>query len=146
MGASKGTVVVVGCGRLGALLAERLCRRGAAVALVDRDASAIAALPEALAGKSVAGEALDPSVLRRAGIENASCLIATTASDESNLAVALIARTVFGIGRAIARVRDPGRDGAYDALGIETVCPTLLVGETFFKLVYRALGVPAAGE
>jgi trk system potassium uptake protein TrkA len=123
--------IVVGCGRLGSILANQLSRLGNNVVVVDRDESAFENLSTEFSGFRVTGDAAELAVLRQAGIEKADCLLATTRHDNVNLMVAQVARTVFGVSRVMARVFDPSRQAVYDQFGIDTVCPTLLSADTF---------------
>jgi trk system potassium uptake protein TrkA len=128
-------IVIVGCGRLGSHFAERLDQRGCLVRLVDRDAAAFALLPAHLSGNCFEGEALDPAVLRRAGIERATHVIAATPKDDRNLAVAVVCRKAFGVSIAIARVGDPQRAESFREFGIRTVCPTALAGSAVLSMI-----------
>jgi trk system potassium uptake protein TrkA len=133
-------VIVVGCGRLGSHLANLLSRAGHNVVVIDRKAAAFAGLAaDAYSGFRVEGDASEPAVLRRARIEQADLLIAATSEDNLNLMIALVARKVFGVKHVMARVYDPKREETYRELGLETVCPTLIAGEHFLTLVFRAL-------
>lgn len=133
-------IIVVGCGRLGSHLANLLSGAGHRVMVVDRDEDAFQGLSsESFSGFRVAGDASEPGVLRRSKIDQADLLIAATSEDNVNLMVALVARKVFGVKHVMARVYDPRREEMYRELGLETVCPTLMAGEAFFKLVFRAL-------
>ncbi|GFO65116.1 TrkA family potassium uptake protein [Geomonas paludis] len=114
-------VIVIGCGRLGAALAEELSGRGIEVALVDRDPAAFQRLSPGFTGSRVAGPGLDREVLVRAGIESADALAALTASDEVNAVSARTARLLFRVPRVVARLYDPGRAEAYRRLGIPTI-------------------------
>ncbi|MBJ6752468.1 potassium channel family protein [Geomonas anaerohicana] len=114
-------VIVIGCGRLGAALAEELSGRGIEVALVDRDEAAFERLSPSFTGIRVTGMGLDREVLLRAGIESADALAALTASDEVNAVSTRAARLLFRVPRVVARLYDPGRVEAYRRLGIPTI-------------------------
>lgn len=122
-------IIIVGCGRLGSILASQLSRLGSNVVVVDRDEAAFKNLSVEFSGFQVTGDAAELAVLRRAGIEKADCLLAATRHDNVNLMVAQVARTVFGVSKVIARVFDPSRKEVFDQFGIETICPTLLSAE-----------------
>ncbi len=133
-------VVVVGCGRLGSHLANQLSRSGHRVVVIDRQESAFSGLQaEAFSGFRVEGDASEPAVLRRAEIDKADVLIAATREDNVNIMVALVAKRVFRVRHVMARVYDPGREQIYRELGLGTVCPTVIAGESFFRLVRTAL-------
>ncbi len=123
-------IIVVGCGRLGSILASQLSRLGNNVVVVDRDEGAFKNLSVEFSGFQVTGDAAELAVLRRAGIEKADCLLATTRHDNVNLMVAQVAKAVFGVSKVIARVFDPTRKVVFEQFGIETICPTLLSADT----------------
>jgi trk system potassium uptake protein TrkA len=141
MGAYQYTIIV-GCGRLGSILANQLSRLGSSVVVVDRDEVAFQNLSVEFSGFQVIGDAAELAVLRRAGIEKADCLLATTRHDNVNLMVAQVAKTVFGVSKVIARVFDPSRQAVYDQFGIDTVCPTLLSADAFLAALRQGPGVP----
>lgn len=137
-------IVIVGCGRLGSILADQLSRLGRNVVVVDREEAAFKNLSVEFSGFQVAGDAAELAVLRRAGIEKADCLLAATRHDNVNLMVAQVARTVFGVSKVIARVFDPSREEVYRQFGIETICPTTLSADTFLAALGQ--GPPGAGS
>ena len=114
-------VVVMGCGRVGASLADALCRIGHEVAIIDRDSSAFNRLSPAFTGERVLGMGFDREVLLRAGIERADALAAVSSGDNSNIIAARVAREMFGVQRVVARIYDAKRAAVYERLGIPTV-------------------------
>lgn len=139
-------VIVVGCGRLGAHIANLLSRAEHRVVVIDRSEAAFAGLSEAFSGFRVEGDAAEPGVLKQAKIDRADLLIAATQEDNVNLMVALVAREAFGVPQVMARVYDPAREEVYRELGLSTVCPTLLAGEAFLELVHEAMSLGGAEE
>ena len=126
-------VIIVGCGRLGSMLANRLSRLGCNVVVVDKEASAFQNLSIEFSGFQVTGDAAELAVLRRAKIEKADCLLAITRHDNVNLMVAQVARTVFEVPKVIARVFDPSRQEVYRQFEIETICPTRISADIFME-------------
>jgi len=127
------SVVIVGCGRLGALLAGELSREGARVVVVDRLESSFSLLDAGFSGFRVTGDAVEERVLRQADLKRADCLMATTEKDTVNLMVAQVAKTVFAVPRVLARVYDPAREEMYRTLGVETISPTRLSAGEFLR-------------
>lgn len=115
-------VIILGCGRIGAGLAQRLARSGHAVTVVDPAPASLARLPAAFRGRLVAGDVLDRRVLEEAAIEGQDALAAVTPSDDVNVVVARLARLVFHVPRVVARVYSPRAAEVYQRLGIQTVC------------------------
>ena len=63
--------IVVGCGRVGAGLAERLARAGHDVTVIDISTDAFTRLEEDFPGQAIRGDGTDEDVLRRAGADGA---------------------------------------------------------------------------
>jgi trk system potassium uptake protein TrkA len=117
-------LIIIGCGRMGAGLAQVLSQRRHAVTVVDRDVAAFELLGPAFTGKTEAGVGFDRETLLRAGIERADGLAAVTASDETNVVTARLARLMFRVPRVVARLYDPRKAEIYRRLGIQTISTT----------------------
>lgn len=111
----------MGCGRVGAALADALARIGHDVAVIDRDSSAFQRLPADFPGERVLGMGFDRDVLLRAGIESAGAFAAVSSGDNSNIISARVARENFGVERVVARIYDAKRAAVYERLGIPTI-------------------------
>jgi trk system potassium uptake protein TrkA len=125
---SPGHCVIVGCGRVGSGLAERLVARGNSVAVIDTDRRAFRRLGE-LAVERVEGVGYDRVTLESAGIVGAAALAAVTNGDNSNIVVARAAREAFGVPKVFARIYDVRRAAVYERLGIPTVASARLTIE-----------------
>ncbi len=129
-------VIILGCGRLGAHLAQILDQQNHHVTIVDRNSDSFNRLGPDFRGASVLGVGIDEDVLRRAGIENADAFIAATNGDNTNAMAAEIAQMVFHVPKVIARLYDPAREEIFRALGIiETVCPTVMSANKITELL-----------
>ena len=111
----------MGCGRVGASLADALSRLGHDVAVIDRDATAFNRLSPEFSGERVLGMGFDREVLLRAGIEHADAFAAVSSGDNSNIISARLAREMFGVQKVVARIYDAKRAAVYERLGIPTV-------------------------
>jgi trk system potassium uptake protein len=114
-------VVIMGCGRVGSLLAHILEDRGHSVAVIDQDPEAFRRLGSGFKGKKITGVGFDQNVLQAAGIEDAGAFAAVSSGDNSNVIAARVARESFGVERVAARIYDPRRAEVYQRLGIPTV-------------------------
>lgn len=119
--------VIVGCGTLGTCLATELVRCGVAIGLVDREERALAALSPDLQGRCHRGDPLELDVLRHAGAQGAQFAVIATGSDDTNVAIALVCKRLFGIATVVARVRAPRRARDLAVLGIRPACPALVL-------------------
>jgi trk system potassium uptake protein TrkA len=124
-------IVIVGCGRLGSALANKLSRLGNSVVVIDRQSSSFVKLSSEFSGFQVEGDAMELSTLTQAQVQKADCFLAATDNDNVNLTVAQIARTLFHVPTVMARIFDPAREDVYRQFGIETICPTTLSSEAF---------------
>ncbi len=99
-------IVVVGGGLVGATLAEKLAADGCDVSLVERDPAKVRELTDQLDVQVIEGNGATARTLRRAGVEKASLLVATTDSDECNMVAGLLATAAFNVPRVVVRLRD----------------------------------------
>ena len=122
-------VIIVGCGRVGARVAAELDQRGEHVTVIDIRQHAFSRLPSSFGGETMRGNGTDEDVMRSAGAEQADLLVALTEGDNRNALAAQLGKHTFGIPRVIAKINDPLRGEAYRALGLETICRTIILGD-----------------
>ena len=126
-------VVIMGCGRLGSTLAQRLDARGHQVAVIDQNADAFRRLGTDFGGVTVNGIGFDRDILRAAGIEQADAFAAVSSGDNSNIISARLARETFGVSRVVARIYDSRRAQVYERLGIPTVATIRWAADRMFR-------------
>jgi trk system potassium uptake protein TrkA len=114
--------VIVGCGRVGAELAQALEGRGYTVSIIDKDPNAFEqrVLP-GFSGKKLVGMGFDRDLLEEAGIRDAEIFASVTRGDNSNIVSARIAKEHYDVPRVVALIYDPRRAQMYERLGIQTV-------------------------
>jgi len=100
-------VLIVGGGLVGSPLAGKLSRDGHNVSLIDSDPAIVRVLSDTLDVQVVEGNGSTGRILRRAGIEEADLVIATSNSDEVNMVAGMLASAMFNISRIVVRLRDP---------------------------------------
>lgn len=99
-------IIIVGCGKVGMTLAERLSQEEHDVTVIDTNAEKVQKATSYYDVMGVTGNGASFSVQAEAGIDKADLIIAVTPSDELNLLCCTIAQKV-GECAAIARVRNP---------------------------------------
>jgi trk system potassium uptake protein TrkA len=114
-------IIIVGCGRVGAELALALCAKRHRVTVLDANQDAFDRLGSDFTGRTVQGDGMDQTALKRAGIGEAHALAATSSSDSVNIVVARMAQEIFKLDHVVARVYNPRRMPVYDQLGIRTI-------------------------
>ena len=126
-------IVVIGCGRLGSLLASQLSAQGHSVVVIDKDEDTFDNLSGEFSGFQIAGDAAELATLQKAKADKANCMLAVTREDNVNLMVAQIGKIVFEIPTVIARVFDPAREAIYCEFDIDTISPTQLSADIFLQ-------------
>jgi len=134
-------IVIVGCGRVGASVAEAYDQKGHEVLVLDILTAAFDRLPSSFGGIALRGDGTDEDVLKRAGAEGADVFLALTEGDNRNVMAAQLAAEELGIERVIAKINDPLRAKAYAELGIATLCRTGLMVDA----IDHYLGFPSSG-
>ena len=81
-------IVIVGCGRVGAAIADDLDRPATRSSIVDVSTEAFDRLPSTFRGNAVRGDGTDEDILRRAGAEGADVFLALTEGDNRNVMAA----------------------------------------------------------
>ena len=131
-------LVIVGCGRVGAALAEAFDNTGHEVVILDTSTRAFDRLSGEFKGQAIRGDGTDEDVLRKAGAEGADAVLAFTEGDNRNIMAAQVAMEKLNVGRAVAKINDPVRAAAYAELGIATVCRTTMLTDSI--LAFLGLG------
>jgi trk system potassium uptake protein TrkA len=119
--------VIVGCGRVGSVLADAFDRAGHDVIVIDMSTSAFDRLPGSFGGSALRGDGTDEDTLRRAGAVSADLFMAMTEGDNRNVMAAQLAVEALDARKVIAKINDPLRAAAYADLGINTLCRTNLM-------------------
>ena len=127
--------VIVGCGRVGAGLAEAFDNAGNEVIIIDLSTRAFDRLSGEFKGQALRGDGTDEDVLRRAGAEGADVFLALTEGDNRNVMAAQIAIEKLSVGKVMAKINDPVRAAAYADLGIATVCRTTMLTDSILAFL-----------
>ncbi|MFZ3382637.1 MAG: cation:proton antiporter [Candidatus Methanoperedens sp.] len=119
-------ILIVGGGGVGRILAERFIKRGENIVIIDNKEENCRKAME-LGIKAIHGNAEELNILRKAGIETAKYLVATTDQDNTNLLVCQIAKTKFGFTeeKLVARVNIPENLQTFRDLGIKSISPKI---------------------
>ncbi|ELY40983.1 potassium channel family protein, partial [Natronorubrum sulfidifaciens] len=112
--------LIIGGGRVGLSLAERLEQDGENVLLIDTDPDAVeTARKRGL--RAIEGDGTDADVLERAGASDAKTVIATSPDDDVNLLVCQLSKTTFGVEKIASRVNQPDNVDAFESLGVRAI-------------------------
>lgn len=100
------SIIIVGCGKVGATLIERLVKENHDITVIDEDPELVQTMTGLYDIYGVVGNGASYSTQMEAGVDQADLLIAVTGSDELNLLCCVIAKQA-GKCDVIARVRTP---------------------------------------
>jgi trk system potassium uptake protein TrkA len=112
-------VIIGGCGRVGAQLADQLSRGEHDVVIIDTDPESFDRIGSAFNGETLIGDIINKDTLQRAGIERADALAAVTDLDDVRITV--------------ARLFNPQREESYRKIGVTYVSGTRLVARAIMK-------------
>ena len=128
--------IVIGCGRLGAAIANYSSAQGDSVHVIDPNPNCRDALTEVFSGVVFNFNATDIESLAEAGIENAKEVIITTGDDNVNLFLALLCCKHFNVPYVYVRFDDPDMGLLIQGTSIKAVYPFQLSKDRFN--LYRA--------
>ena len=131
----KERAIIVGCGRLGAQMAEMLSDQNAHVTVLDRDERAFRRLPASYGGMTLEGDGSDFDTLVQAGATSATLLCATTEDDDVNIMVGQIAKEILKIHTVFVRLHDTEKQDAFRNSGIVTLSPSALCLREFGRIM-----------
>ena len=131
-------IVIVGCGRVGIELAQRLQQAGADMTIIDNIAASFKNLPASFEGLVVEGEALNEDVLLRAGVDKADGLAAVTNSDALNAVIGQIAREVYHVPHIVVRNYDPRWRPIHESFKHQMVSSTSWGAQRIEEMLYHA--------
>jgi len=122
-------VIIVGCGRMGSIVANYASADGHNVVIIDKDEKSFELLSPDFSGFTIHGDATEVENLKAAKAENADVLLALTNDDNTNFMVSMIAKYVFGVRKVVARVYDPDNYQLFNDFEIHSISPILLMAE-----------------
>jgi NhaP-type Na+/H+ or K+/H+ antiporter/Trk K+ transport system NAD-binding subunit len=129
-------VIVIGGGKVGCALADRLGDRGENVVLIEEDVETVENARNQ--GYTVHhGDGTDTGALRSAGAENARVIVAATGDDDANLLVAQLSNQRFDPETVLARVNNPSNVAAFEELGVRAVSSVLATAQAMDNYVER---------
>ena len=134
-------IIILGAGQVGSSVAANLVSEANDITIVDIKPKLLQSLNERYDLQTIVGVASHPSVLAKAGANDADMIIAVTNSDETNMVACQVAYTLFHTPTKIARVRSLDYQNnptlfAQEALPIDVlISPEQIVTEYIARLV-----------
>jgi NhaP-type Na+/H+ or K+/H+ antiporter/Trk K+ transport system NAD-binding subunit len=129
-------VIVIGGGRVGREVANRLADRGENVVIIDNDEAAVERAREAGFNVRI-GDGTNLETLKSAGADNASTIIAATGDDDANLLIGRLATTKFEPERVVCRANQPENVEAFDDLGVLVISSSHAIAQEIDNAIER---------
>jgi Trk K+ transport system NAD-binding subunit len=131
-------ILIICGGKVGRILAERFDKRGENVVVVDFSESNCKKCME-FGVRIVQGDGGDVNILKKAGIENAKYVVATTNQDNTNLLFCQIAKASFGLrgDQLVARVNEIENLQAFWNLGIRSMSLAMTTAVVLDNMIGR---------
>ena len=123
----KDHVIIVGFGRMGALIAEELSSAGRVFVVIEEDPALVAELKRR-GLLYVEGDALEEAVLMEAGLERARALVTAVSSDADSVFITLTVRQLAPAVTIIARAELPSSQKKLLQAGANHVILTAAIG------------------
>ena len=144
------SVVILGGGRVGVLVAEGLRQEGISVKVIEKSLSRCQEIAPRLEGSVVVqGDGTDRDFLIEQGVPLADAFVASTESDELNILSGLLAKNL-GVSRNLILVNNPGNISLAEAVGVDVAAsPPLLTARKIARFVLHGGAVSVsllAGE
>ncbi|MEB3846906.1 MAG: TrkA family potassium uptake protein [Desulfurococcales archaeon] len=111
-------ILVIGAGRVGSTLAERLSNAGHSVTVIDRDESKLVSIQADV--ESYVRDATDPDTYEELDVRMYDVIVAATDRDEVNLFVAAISK-LYNIEKIYVRVKNPKTSRLLRMLDVEGI-------------------------
>ncbi|AFK21118.1 putative potassium transport protein kefC (plasmid) [Haloferax mediterranei ATCC 33500] len=128
--------IIIGGGRVGQALAERLEERGEEVLIIDNDEQVVESLQ--MDGFSARhGDGTSREVLQAVGGGNAKVVVAATPKDDVNLLSAQLAKNTFDVETVVARVNQPGNIDAFEDIDVEAISTAMSIAWSMDNVIER---------
>lgn len=132
----KDHVIIIGYGRNGEQAAMELRDHGVDFVIIERRENVLARIRQDASLLYIRGDATHEDVLKKAGVDRARALIATTPNDADNVFVALTARSMNPSLRIVSRASEMESDLKLKRAGVTNVImPERIGGQRMAKLV-----------
>ena len=130
----KNKTLIIGCGRLGASIANADSLSGKNVLVVDKDSRSFELLSDLFSGYTFLGDVTDLSLLEEAYITSAKEIIIATGDDNVNLFLAYVARKLYNVPKIYVTLDDPSLEILISDLDVKAIYPFELSLDKFSRM------------
>ncbi|MDD5543489.1 MAG: NAD-binding protein [Acidobacteriia bacterium] len=123
-------VIILGGSLVGYFLARNLMAKGHEVTIIEDDPEKYNIIIHQIDCNVIFGDGSTIPVLEQAGANRADVFVAVTNHDHDNLIACQVAKSRFGVKKAIARVKNPRNEAILQRLGVDvTVSSTGIIAQ-----------------
>ena len=134
-------ILVMGCGRVGAMIATSLAKDAHTVYILDPVAEKFRRIPEEFLIKGlvipIVGDGIEPDHLRKAKIDTADVFIAVSGKDTPNAFAAQIAKHIFQVSKVVCILTDISAQKMYSQLGLIAISPSNFISDMLLEAIHR---------
>lgn len=130
----RNRTMIIGCGRLGASIANYSSSQGNDVIVIDKDANSFNKLDETFSGYTVPADATDIEELKDAFIDSTKEVIISTENDNVNLFLAHVCSEIFGVPYVYVRFDDPDKGFLISGTSVKAIYPFQLTMAALNKM------------
>lgn len=130
----RNKTLIIGCGRLGATVANNDSQLGKNVLVVDRNPDSFDLLSDRFSGYTFTGDPTDLKLLEEAHIGSAKEIIISTGDDNTNVFLAHVAFEVYKVPNIYVRLNDPSLETLLRGMNIHAIYPFELSLDKFTLL------------
>ena len=134
---SKMKIVIMGCNRVGAMVAKAMASDGHSVTVIDVNEDNMRRLSNAPGIKTLIGDGALMESLKKAGVSEADVFLALEDRDSRNALAAQKVQNAFPATRSICSINDPTRQAMYIDLGLQAISPAGAVSKMIIDAVGR---------
>ena len=128
-------VLIIGCGRLGASIANTFSDKNMSVTIIDIQKDSFRKLSPSFLGLLMEGDGMDMDILEEANIRKADVVIVVTDNDNIIILVSQIAKNIFEVQEVIIRLYDHEKECVCRDSNINTIFPALLSSSEVDKIL-----------
>lgn len=114
------TFVVIGLGRFGSAVAEKLCQAGHQVLAVDTDEAVVQRMADKVT-QAVAGDCQELDVLRALGVQDMHCAVVAFSNDIGKSILVTLNLKELGVPRVICKARTAAHEELLRRIGADQV-------------------------
>ena len=126
-------ILILGCDRPGVHLATTLVGEGHSVTVMDTSLDRLNSLPREPQIEAILATESLLEDLRSVGMNSVDVFLAVSEDDSWNVMATQVASHIFHVPEVVCRIGDPQREEFYRTLGINVVCPTVVVADALTR-------------